>query len=211
MRRTSRNSGLLQTRLRPVRLCPWRAWSHADNMEASLRMPRTTSLRSTASVRDAELAAFYREHSEDAFRLAYLTCRDHDRAADIAAEAMERVVANWETQRPEYPKAYLRRLIVNITIDQGRRRHNFGLRLPKIVSPTTAVDHIAAVDDRSALAHALDELAPNARAAIVLRYWFDQSVDEIATTMDVPRGTVGTLLSRSLPVLHKHLDNGESQ
>lgn len=52
---------------------------------------------------------------------------------------------------------------------------------------------------------ALGALPPKQRAVLVLRYWLDLSPDEIATTLDLPLGTVKSAGSRGLASLARTL------
>jgi RNA polymerase sigma-70 factor, ECF subfamily len=57
-----------------------------------------------------------------------------------------------------------------------------------------------------ALMAAISRLAPERRAVIALRYWFDYSVEEIADALSLPLGTVGSRLSRALEQLRLDLE-----
>jgi DNA-directed RNA polymerase specialized sigma24 family protein len=48
---------------------------------------------------------------------------------------------------------------------------------------------------------ALAALAPRARAVVVLRYWADLSVDQVAEVLGCPTGTVKSLNARALDKL----------
>jgi RNA polymerase sigma factor (sigma-70 family) len=149
------------------------------------------------------------QFASDAFRLARLMCRTHDEATDVASEAMVRLIEVWDRSRPEFPKAYLHRIILNIVIDRHRKATRFRRVAHHLVGDEMVDDSTNLLDNRSALADALDQLKPDARAVVVLRYWFDLSVREVAELMSIPTGSVTSLVSRSLPVLRTYLESGE--
>ena len=71
------------------------------------------------------------------------------------------------------------------------------------------VDALAPVrepEDRTAVMAALGRLPQRKREALVLRYWLDLPLAEIAATMGVRTGTVKALISRGLDALAVDLE-----
>ena len=64
------------------------------------------------------------------------------------------------------------------------------------VADDTPADTPSDTDRHDALYRAIDGLKPNEKAAILLFYMEDRSIKEIASIMDIPSGTVRSLLSR---------------
>ena len=58
------------------------------------------------------------------------------------------------------------------------------------------------------IAAALATLNPEHRAVVVLRYVFEYTPGEIATMLELPRGTVNSRLRRALDVLDARLSGG---
>jgi RNA polymerase sigma factor (sigma-70 family) len=61
-------------------------------------------------------------------------------------------------------------------------------------------------ESRTAVTAALARLPQRKREALVLRYWLDLPLAEIATTMGVRTGTVKALISRGLDALALDLE-----
>ncbi len=61
-----------------------------------------------------------------------------------------------------------------------------------------ASDPYRAVEDRDQIVRTLARLAPRERAMVVLRYWADLSVTEVAEDLGVSLGTVKSTCSRAL-------------
>ena len=95
------------------------------------------------------------------------------------------------------PGAYLRTAVVNGARSKMRRER----------SPPVLPAPIAAELGESALElwAALRTLSERRRTAMVLRYWVDLPVNEIAAAMDCRPGTVSSLLHRGLADLRKEL------
>jgi RNA polymerase sigma-70 factor, ECF subfamily len=115
-----------------------------------------------------------------------------------------------ELPREETFLGWFYRVILNTGRDLGRRRRSRqGLmkRLLTAPSPATA----AAAADESArigdpvLREALDGLGPEFREVVALRFFADFSLDEIATCLDVPTGTVKSRLHTAMARLRVSL------
>jgi RNA polymerase sigma factor (sigma-70 family) len=59
--------------------------------------------------------------------------------------------------------------------------------------------------ERVFLVRALASVPPKQRAVLVLRYWNDMSVDEVATAMGCSTGTVKSQAARGLATLRQRL------
>jgi RNA polymerase sigma-70 factor, ECF subfamily len=187
--------------------------------DGPLRRGRAYSKRAMAGLRGDELAwirgaqagslsdleALFREHWPRAYRAAYLVVHDGPAAEDIAQEsflAAIRALDRFDRRRPFGP--WLHRIVVNRAIDWARAR---ALRAEVGDAPLAAV-----ADDRPSDAFsppvvaALGELSPDHRAVIVLRHLLEYTPGEIATLLDLPRGTVNSRLRRGLDELADRLE-----
>ncbi len=140
------------------------------------------------------------------FALARLILRDVDRAHDAVQEAL---VQAWralpQLRDPERFDAWMRRLIVNACSDQARREKRWDARLRAIRSEPSD-DASRAVADRDQLERGFRRLKPEQRAVIVLRYYLDLTVPEVADTLGVPEGTAKSRLHHAMTALRAALD-----
>jgi RNA polymerase sigma-70 factor (ECF subfamily) len=142
------------------------------------------------------LAQLYEAHWPLAHRAAYLVVHDAAAAEDIAQEGFLAALAaldRFDRRRPFAP--WLHRIVVNRAIDWARRE---SLRR-RVAEP----DELPAVEARRAelgegMMEALAQLPHEQRAVVVLRYLFEYTPGEIATMLDLPRGTVNSRLRRAL-------------
>jgi len=86
-----------------------------------------------------------------------------------------------------------------------RRRRRTGGELPVSGSALPSVED--QVVDRLSLRHAIDELPERQRVALVLRYYGDLPLDEIASAMGCAVGTVKSTLHAAQTRLHIELDD----
>jgi RNA polymerase sigma-70 factor (ECF subfamily) len=94
---------------------------------------------------------------------------------------------------------WLHRLAYNLAIELRRRARLRFEHVPRADAPSPDGPHEAAVESEreQAVARLVEELPHVYRTVVHLRYWMDQSVDEIAGTLDVPPGTVKSYLARA--------------
>ncbi|MEU8429248.1 sigma-70 family RNA polymerase sigma factor [Micromonospora sp. NPDC048887] len=101
--------------------------------------------------------------------------------------------------RHEVLDSYLRQIIVRSFLDERRRgwwrRERVGT--PDADSPMPASPH----EDRLVMLQALAAVPPRQRAVLVLRYWEDLPIDEVAALLDCSPGTVKSQSARGLDTL----------
>jgi RNA polymerase sigma-70 factor (sigma-E family) len=139
-------------------------------------------------------------------RTAYLLTGDHHEAEDLVQTTLARVYPQWHRVRPETAEHYVRRALVNTSRSRHRKRRVAHLLLP-FLPESLAVECGAgtrAGEDRDLLLDALADLPDRQRAVVVLRYWDDLSVEEVAQALGCSTGTVKSQASRALAKLRGH-------
>jgi RNA polymerase sigma-70 factor (ECF subfamily) len=146
----------------------------------------------------------FRRHWPAVHRAAYLVVGDAATAEDVAQEAFVRAVGaldRFDRRRPLAP--WLHRIAVNRAIDHARARAH-RREAPELAEPHAAA-HPEAPGVSHDLAAALAALSAEHRAVVVLRYLLDYTPGEIATMLELPRGTVNSRLRRGLDALEREL------
>lgn len=139
---------------------------------------------------------------------ARLITRDPERAKDAVQEAFARAWRDLPALRdPERFDAWLRRLLVNACVDELRhaKRRSFEVELTDVQHPAIA-DSAIAVADRDALERGFRRLDPEQRSLIVLYYYLDLPLPEVATALRLPEGTIKSRLFRARASLRAALD-----
>lgn len=151
-------------------------------------------------------AAIFNAHHRDAVRLAYLLTSDHHQAEDIVSEAFAKVYRQWQAGKVDDVGAYLRRAVANTANSKLRRRY---LERREASRRTGDERGVRRVDDdaadRDAVWQAIQRLPDKQRAAVVLRYYEDLSVEETSEILGVSTGTVKSQVSRGLDRLQELL------
>ena len=130
-------------------------------------------------------------------RTVYLIVRDRGLAEDVTQEALYRMLRHWRTvSRYEAPEAWVRRVAIRIAVREVQRAAARPVK-ERLGQPVVHEDE---PPDRD-VARAVAELAPMQRAAVVLYYWEDRPVAEIARVLEVSESTVKQHLHRARPRL----------
>jgi RNA polymerase sigma-70 factor (sigma-E family) len=148
-------------------------------------------------VRSAEeFAEFASVMSPRLRRTAFLLCGDWHTAEDLAQTALTKVFVSWrKIRRQDAVHAYTHRTLVNAYLAH-RRLKRTGELLTASFPDRAAPD--PAPETRMMLLDALAALPPRTRAVVVLRYWADLSVEQVAEVMGCSTGNVKKLSARAL-------------
>jgi RNA polymerase sigma-70 factor (sigma-E family) len=144
--------------------------------------------------------ALFFAHAARLVRLAALL--GDDDPEDVVQESFCKLYAARSRLRGDERQvvAYLNRIVVNEVRSRHRRRQTVR-RDAHLFAGDDTDDPTARHDDRQAVLQALAELPQRQREALVLRYWLDLPLAEIAEATGVRVGTVKSQISRGLGVL----------
>lgn len=136
----------------------------------------------------------YRDHSLALIRLAWLLTGSRERAEDAVHEVFARYLQ--VDPPPDSPWSYLRRMAINQVTDEGRKSATEARFRP---------DQDLAFEDPALdeTWDALSRLPEDQRRALVLRYYADLSLAEIADVVGAPMGTVKSWIHRGLERLRE--------
>jgi RNA polymerase sigma-70 factor (ECF subfamily) len=147
-------------------------------------------------------------HLDRAYRLAWAILGDDDEAQDATQEAFIKAWRNRRSLRdPARIEAWLSRILVNSCRDRLRARARFGARIVELDDLGSAHDHTDQASTRDELDRALGALDPDHRVVVILRFWADLTVDDIAARLGVPSGTVKSRLHHSMRTLRSCLED----
>ncbi len=145
---------------------------------------------------------------EPLLRTAYLITWDGGDAEDLVQECLLKLARRWpRVRRMQQPRAYARRVLVNLALDDGRararRRDELGAQ-PEL-SDAPGPDLFDGLETRAELLEALAGLTPRQRAVLVLRYFNDLTESQTAEVLGCSTGTVKSNASRGLARLREVL------
>lgn len=147
----------------------------------------------------ADLVAFCEQQHRQLVGFMSLYCGDGFLAEEIAQEALARVCRDWTRVRKlDHPDAWLYRVALNLA-NSFFRRKAIEMRVRRELEaraepPSRGWPNVELLD-------AVRRLPRRPRSVILLRYYFEMSVSEVASVLDLPEGTVKTLTRRGIAML----------
>jgi RNA polymerase sigma-70 factor (sigma-E family) len=140
------------------------------------------------------------------YRTAWLLTGDRHHAEDLVQDTLANMLKVWS--RIDNPGAYARTALARTFVSQ-RRRRSWSER-PSAELPER-VERVGDPELRLSLQSALAELAPLDRAVLVLRYFEDRSVEQVALDLGKNASAITTRTSRALDRLRAVLGDGAVQ
>jgi RNA polymerase sigma-70 factor (sigma-E family) len=156
---------------------------------------------------DRLVVFLFEQESQSLVRLARLFVDDRNAAEDLVQEAFIRLARSaHRIKDSSKAAAYLRSIVLNLARDNNRRglvslRHH----LPLDDQRASTEDEIELREDQRDVIEALRDLPQRQRNALVLRYYEELGIDDIAAAMGISRNSVKTHLRRGLAALELRL------
>lgn len=142
-------------------------------------------------------------HKEYLYRTAYLYSKNEDTALDIVQDCILKGFQNIRKLRDAaYFKTWITRILINAANDTYKKASK--------VIPIEEVEHQpsdkkASIEEKWDLYEAIDVLPGKYRTVIILKYFEEMKLGEIAYTMNIPEGSVSAYLTRAKQELRKYL------
>ncbi len=175
-------------------------------------------------ITDERLIAACQQGDREAFRLLFDAYKDRvysialyclhgneTAAEDVTQEVFVRLFTRIQQFRSRSEFAtWLYRLVVNCCQDEYRRRRRC-VSLQEVETSGSNLPAASWTDDydrfelQDSIRQALEDLHPEIRAAVVLKYFDELSYDDMAHVLDCSKGTVASRLHRGLKTLARKL------
>ncbi len=187
-------------------------------------LPDADVVRLAQEGRDFAFRELVRRYERPVFSLVYRMVRDRETAEDLAQDAFIKVLNHIERYSPEFKfSSWIFKIANNVAIDHLRRRrletismdgspHAASVAEVEASTFDVAADQESALDEMEArelgdaIESAIGRLRPEYRACIMLRHVEGRSYEEIASTLDLPLGTVKTYIHRARHELRRALE-----
>ncbi len=181
----------------------------SDDSRPALERPRTGGRAD-----EATLTRIYEERRSELLGFLISTTHDREAAEDLLQDTFIRLIREARAGRmPDDVRPWLYRVAANAAISRSRRGAVWHRLVPRLVDrgePVRPDGEALRVERDAGLQTALAELAPDARAALLLAaQGFDGR--EIAASIGRSEGATRTLMCRSRVQLRRVLDAAEGQ
>lgn len=161
-----------------------------------------------------DAAVIFRQYHADLVRLALLLVGDRGCAEDVVQDVFTRLCASGRKLSQDSAMAYVRTAVVNGCRSVLRRR-----AVARRIAATRAVpwrdtqesaEHTAMLaEDRRRVLAALAQLPRRRREVLVLRFYLDLPVSEVAAILGISQGSVKSAAARGLAALGRELGEEE--
>ena len=139
---------------------------------------------------------------DQAYKIAYCYLNNRDDAMDCVCASVERAYRKiHQLKKPQYFKTWFIRIVINECKQVLKMRQRFtpiteGIKLKQ-------VDTLPDLDLQCMIAG----LPTTEKAIVYMKYYSGYTLDEIATILSLPSGTVRSKLYRTLKRMRKELEN----
>lgn len=154
---------------------------------------------------------------DDLYKLSYVYLRNRADCEDVLQDLVILLIDNINKLRnPDAFYPWVRKILLNCCYKKlNRPRKIFYLNFlndrhsPHDLNSVEPLGHcksdFALVDSQIDLLNALDHLSKLHKDVVVLHYFSDLTLDNVAQVLSVPSGTVKSRLHKALSLLRKHL------
>lgn len=149
-----------------------------------------------------EFATFCYEQHPRLVGMLSLYCGDVHLAHDLAQETLARACHRWsQVQTMDSPSAWVHRVALNLARSAFRTSSRRRAAVERLQARSDARTGQADPADAVAVRDAVAKLPERMRRALVLRYYADLPVADVAELMTCPEGTVKTLTFQAIAAL----------
>ena len=144
------------------------------------------------------------ECKENLYKTAYAYVNDEQLALDIVQETVYKAYISIEKlKNVDYFKTWLTRILINNALDFMKKNNKVVYLDDSKFFESIASNENINTEDKICLWDAINSLEDKHREIIILKYFNDMTVTEIARVLDYPVGTVKTYLNKGLIKLRK--------
>lgn len=155
---------------------------------------------------DESFSILIEQRKERIYRMAYTYVRNKEDALEIVQETVYKAYLSVEKlQQPQYFNTWLMKIAVNAALDHIRKSKRV-VYMDKDIERSYTPDNR---EEKLDLYEALDSLDEKTRSVLMLRYFEDMPLKDIAETLETPLSTIKSLVYRGLEKLKINLGEGE--
>jgi RNA polymerase sigma-70 factor, ECF subfamily len=147
----------------------------------------------------------FQKYEEEIYRMAYIYVKNQNDALDVVQETAYRSFKSIKNlKEPKYFKTWLVKISINCALDILRKRQKVIPLKPgqeELIFEEAKDDMVLEIT----LKDLVELLTEEEKSVIILRFYQDLTINEVAGTLDIPLGTAKTILYRSIKKLRHEL------
>lgn len=153
---------------------------------------------------DQAFFALMQEMKQQLYRIAFSFFKNEEAALEAIQEVTYRAYSKLgQLRQPEYFRTWLIRIMVNYCISEQKRIQRY---VPQTIQDEAGVE--TDIDTRIGIEAVIARLEPRYQKIIILKYFEDMTISQIAHILQSPDGTVKTWLHKALQCLRAELGKG---
>lgn len=144
--------------------------------------------------------ALFQQYEEMMYRIAFVYVKNQEDALDIVQEAAYRSFKSIKTLRePRYFKTWVTKITMSCSINFLQKRRKVVPLKPEQLDFFHSMDEDLPLS--ITLKDVLEKLDVNEKSVVLLRFYQDYTLKDIAQMLELPLGTTKTILYRALEKL----------
>lgn len=145
------------------------------------------------------------EEKEKMYRMAYMYMRNEDDALEVFQESLYKALNSInKLKNNDYFSTWLMRILINTAIATLKKKQKLVSINNGIFDQFENTEHLR-TEEHLDLLQAMEEIEEKYKTVLLLRFYQDYTVKQIATLLDCPEGTVKTNIRRGLDLLRTKL------
>ena len=146
------------------------------------------------------LQLLLKDEKDKLYKMAFIHMKnEHDALEVFQQTVLEAIESIHQLRNPEYFSTWITRICMNISLKEIRK--NKKIVTMESYSIPDVVEVSGSLEEKLDLTNVLYELDEKYKSALVLRFYHDFTVKQIADILGCPEGTVKTNLHRGLALL----------
>jgi RNA polymerase sigma-70 factor (ECF subfamily) len=148
------------------------------------------------------------QEKEMLYKIAYLYTKDENDALDIFQETLIKALTSIHSLKDEdYFSTWITRILINNAKNYLSKKNRLipmetGLLEQQVSNP------MLNIDNKIDLFDAFNYLEEKEKSVVILRFYKDYTIQQIANVLDIPEGSVKSTIHRSLKKMRGNLKGG---
>jgi RNA polymerase sigma-70 factor (ECF subfamily) len=144
----------------------------------------------------------FQNYEEDIYRVAYVYVKNQNNALDIVQDTACKSFSQIKNlKNPEYFKTWLIKITINAAVDFIRKEKKVIHLKPEHTELISTLD--SDLSTKITLNDLMNKLNENEKSIVILKFYYNHTFNEIADLLELPIGTIKTILYRSLDKMRR--------
>jgi len=149
--------------------------------------------------------ALIHEEKEKLYKMAYVYMKNEEEALEVFQDTIYKALKSIASLKQDaYFSTWITRILINTAIASLRTKQKVVPLSPEMLE-SLGESSSSESEDQMDLLQAMDEIEEKYKTVLLLRYYQDYTVSQIAILLDCPEGTVKTNIRRGLTILRTKL------